>query len=198
MIMVPVQIIAHYLVDQIKLLGTTTESAALVSLQQAFEMALQGMSHNDHSMMLAKCLGPGFSLDSADIVFEADVKPRIGKLIPQTWHHRLDQDINNLYHSDEWVGYEDEDGHLIFAQVVCPVIPEGVLIPCAYLMRYKILVKEEDEEGIEVSSLNIFKFLKCLKLMPEGVQIEAQSLEVTEYEGTSVPKSSTLSSKREN
>ena len=195
MIMVPVQIIAHYLVDQIKLLGTTTESAALVSLQQAFEMALQGMSHNDHSMMLAKCLGPGFSLDSADIVFEADVKPRIGKLIPQTWHHRLDQDINNLYHSDEWVGYEDEDGHLIFAQVVCPVIPEGVLIPCAYLMRYKILVKEEDEEGIEVSSLNIFKFLKCLKLMPEGVQIEAQSLEVTEYEGTSVPKSSTLSAK---
>ena len=134
-------------------------------------------------------------------MFEADVKPRLGKPVPQTWHHRLDQDINNLFHSEEWVGYENEKGDIIFAQVVCPMIPE---IPCAFQMKYKVLINEEDNKGIEVNSLSIFKFLKDLnitemgthrEMIPEGREAEAQTFELTQYKGNAAFPSSTSSAK---
>ena len=200
MIMIPVYNIAQHLITQIKLLGTTANTTTLDVLQQAVEMALQGTSHDDHSMILENIL-PGFSLDSSDFVFEADVKPRLGKPVPQTWHHRLDQDINNLFHSEEWVGYENEKGDIIFAQVVCPMIPE---IPCAFQMKYKVLINEEDNKGIEVNSLSIFKFLKDLnitemgthrEMIPEGREAEAQTFELTQYKGNAAFPSSTSSTK---
>ena len=187
MMMMPIQLIASHLITMLRHLGTTAESKAFEYLERAFEMALHGSSQDEHDRILKKFLGPGFSLDVTDIIFEADAQPRLGKPVPQTWHHRLDQDINNLFHSEEWVGYEDKEDHFIFAQVMCPVIPVGVEIPCAALMRYKILVGEEDEEGIEVSSLMIFKFIKGRKVtkstevLPE---VEAQSSEVVLHEGT--------------
>ena len=101
------------------------------------------------------------SVDSAE--FNANITPKLGKSIPESWHHRLDQDINNLFYPQEWVGYEDREDHFIFLQIIHPVVEDddansqdvGVRIR----MRYKIYVSEDDEEGIEVSALDLYKFL---------------------------------------
>ena len=102
------------------------------------------------------------SVDSAE--FNANITPKLGKPIPESWHHRLDQDINNLFYPQEWVGYEDREDHFIFVQIIHPVVEDddansqdvGVRIR----MRYKIYVSEDDEEGIEVSALDLYKFLR--------------------------------------
>lgn len=39
------------------------------------------------------------------------------------WHPRLDQDIDNLFQANEYVGYEDDDGRFIFVMIVYAVSP---------------------------------------------------------------------------
>ena len=46
------------------------------------------------------------------------LEPKLGDLIPQTWHCRLAQDPSYIFRPEEWVGYKTEDGNIIFAQVV--------------------------------------------------------------------------------
>ena len=121
------------------------------------------------------------SIDSAE--FNANITPKLGKAIPESWHHRLDQDINNLFHPQEWVGYEDREDHFIFVQVIHPVVEEdgansqdvGVRIR----MKYKIYASEDDEEGIEVSALDLYKFLRGKR----GEKREERSNALLPYEG---------------
>ena len=119
----------------------------------------------------------------SDIQFEADVTPKLGRPIPQSWHHRLDQDINNLFHPEEWVGYEDGEDHFVFAQVIHPVMKDDGAnshdIGTRIRMRYKIYTSEDDEEGKEVSALDLYKFLRGTKA---GVR-EEMSKELVPYEG---------------
>ena len=157
--LLPLQPIIEYLLSHIKQLGAPLENPDVIRLSELFKMAFQGKTRDDHIKVLQSLSGCKLSLDDDDIEFEADVQPRLGKAVPKTWYHRLDQDINNLFHSEEWVGYEDEEDHIVLVQVVCPVIPEGE-IPSAIQINYKVLVTEDSEETIEVPSLNLFKFLK--------------------------------------
>ena len=82
---------------------------------------------------------------------------RLGEEIPECWHHRLEQDIDNVYNPMEYVGYEDKEGHIIIAQIVHPIESE----PGTQKLekQYKIYVKEDDAEGINVNILSLFKFL---------------------------------------
>ena len=82
---------------------------------------------------------------------------RLGEEIPECWHHRLEQDIDNVYNPMEYVGYEDTEGHIIIAQIVHPIESE----PGTQKLekQYKIYVKEDDAEGINVNILSLFKFL---------------------------------------
>ena len=99
-------------------------------------------------------------LDEQKLFLDSAVTPKLGMLIPESWHHCLGQDISNVFEPKEQVGYEDEKGNLIFAQVIHPVVAEhggSCSSEDPTCMRYKICASEDDEEGMEVSALDLCK-----------------------------------------
>ena len=85
----------------------------------------------------------------------------IGEELPECWHHRLDQDIDNVFNPMEYVGYEDREGHIIIAQIVHPVAAEEDTPKLE--KKYRIYVREDDTEGIDVSIFSLYKFLLVRK-----------------------------------
>ena len=99
-------------------------------------------------------------LPISDITTTEKVTLGLGMEIPQQWHHRLDQDIDNVFHANEYVGYEDDEGHFIVVKIVHAVTTGGIEdLMCQYTRRYRVLTKDDDE-GIEVSVLALYKFIK--------------------------------------
>ena len=102
---------------------------------------------------------------------------KLGEEVPECWHHRIDQDIDNVFNPMEYVGYEDRDGHIIVAQIVHPIEPkkgEQVLEK-----RFKIYVSEDDKQGKDVSILSLYKFLigkKQPKVQPMTAEEEENAL----------------------
>ena len=130
-------------------------------------------------------------LEVSEIPLEAggmdDLSFKLGKLVPECWHHRLDQTIENVFHPGETVGYEVMDDHIIIAEIMHPVLPEGVesfdSVP-RVSMRYRIFTSPEDEEGIEVSVLRLYKFLKGLK---KEKPVNEDEKDLVPYEGETEP-----------
>ena len=170
--------LASYLVSAMKQLQKNVSYSTLDSLKHFLEMLLRAQTADEIYDVLDD---EKLSVGSAE--FSANVAPKLGKPIPQSWHHRLDQDINNLFHPQEWVGYEDREDHFIFVQIIHPVVEEdgansqdvGVRIR----MKYKIYAGEDDEKGIEVSALNLYKFLRGKRVVKQ----EEQSKVLVPYEG---------------
>ena len=79
------------------------------------------------------------------------------EVVPACWHHRLDQDIDNVFNPMEYVGYEDREGHFIIAQIVHPVAADEDTPKLE--KKYRIYVREDDTEGIDVSIFSLYKFL---------------------------------------
>ena len=103
-------------------------------------------------------------LPISDITTTETVTLGLGMEIPQQWHHRLDQDVDNVFHANEYVGYEDDEGHFIVVKIVHAVTIKGVEdLMSQYTRRYRVLTKLDDEEGIEVSVLTLYKFIKGRK-----------------------------------
>ena len=97
-------------------------------------------------------------LDTREISYH-DQEPKLGDPIPLAWHHRLDQAPNNIFRSQEWVGYETENERIVFAQVAHPV--ESTDATSGKLKtRYRVYIAEDDVIGIIVSSLSMYKFLR--------------------------------------
>ena len=85
------------------------------SAKQAIDILLRGPPP-DQLKRLLNILGmntAGLKLHSGAI----DVSPKLGQPIPTSWYHRLHSDINNVFRSHEWVGYEDKDNHIVFARI---------------------------------------------------------------------------------
>ena len=149
--MVTLKAVAEHLISFIE-----CESSSVTSqLTMYFMMALTGKCIADHQSVL-RSLGVRLNLDDGkdEIVFEADITPRLGKSIPASWQHRLTQHMNSEFSPGELVGYESEDG-IVFAQVVCPMPCEGVEV--AVTREYKVYIAEDDQEGLNVSALQLFK-----------------------------------------
>ena len=89
--------------------------------------------------------------------------PELGKEIPVCWHHRLDQDIDNIFYPTEWVGYEVQENHIIFVQVGYPILPgehaDFDTIP-RLQMTYTIHTRRDDLDGTPVSGLDLLKFIR--------------------------------------
>jgi sacsin len=89
--------------------------------------------------------------------------PELGEEIPVCWHHRLDQDIDNIFYPTEWVGYEDQENHIIFVQVGYPKLPDEHAdfdtIPRLRL-EYMIHTRKDDLDGTAVSGLDLLKFIR--------------------------------------
>ena len=130
-------------------------------------------------------------LDEKSITLETksmdSITFKLGKEVPECWHHRLDQSIENVFNPGEIVGYEDMDGHIIIAQIMHPILPEGVesfnFVP-RMSMRYRIYTSPNDEEGTEVSVLKLYKFLKGLK---SKKPVNEEERDLLPYEGETEP-----------
>ncbi len=83
---------------------------------------------------------------------------QLGVAIPLYWQDRLDQDADNMYNPMELVGYEIEENKIIMAQIVYLVKSEQP--QSVYCKKYKIYIDDNDEDGIEVSILKLYKFLE--------------------------------------
>ena len=155
------QSLAEHLTYIIKTQNTDIPYVNLLELQKLFTNLLMAQTPQQVNSVLYK---RGVKFERQDIQFETDITPRLGRPIPESWHHRLDQDIDNLFHPQEWVGYEDREDHFIFVQVIHPVVEEDGAnsqdVEVRIQMRYKIYVSEDDEEGKEVSALDLYKFLR--------------------------------------
>jgi len=154
--------LADHLISYMKSMGAD-DTQSYTELKGILRILLNCQTTEDiHEVFVEESL----FLDNANAEFDANITPKLGKPIPESWHHRLDQDINNLFHPEEWVGYEDRENHFVFAQVIHPILEGGAgsLYVGAHIhMRYKIYVSEDDEEGKEVSALDLYKFLRGKK-----------------------------------
>ena len=88
---------------------------------------------------------------------------KVGQDIPSRLLAQLDQDINNIFRAQEWVGYEIEEGWFVFAIVLHRVfLKERSDCDSVYNFqrRYKIQVSESETDGREVSALDLYKILE--------------------------------------
>ena len=114
--------------------------------------------------------------------FNPNLEPKLGSPIPESWHHRLQQDINNLFRPGEWVGYEEEDDVIVFALIGYRIKnkEEDIEQDIEPYTKYLIYVEEGESEGIEVSVITLYKILRSARREQE--RNDEQCLVV--YEGT--------------
>ena len=108
----------------------------------------------DNPRQKEKCLEKyGIDLNVGDI---KSFSAKLGEEIPVCYHHRLDQDIHNLYKPMEYVGYEINEGEIIMAQIVHLVESETDGKP---YRTYRIYTKADDLCGKVVNIFELYKFL---------------------------------------
>ena len=81
------------------------------------------------------------------------LNPVLGNSIPESWHHRLLQDYNNLFRPGEWVGYEMGE-NIVFASIGYKVVGKEGMEDFA---SYCIYLEEGEYEGIIANVLDIYK-----------------------------------------
>ena len=124
-----------------------------------------------------EALNEAYSLELNDDEAEpTSLDPQLGQAVPVSWHHRLDLDIHNIFIYQEWVGYEKEEGRIVFAQIIHRVVEDG---NDPYKTKYVIRTSEGDMNGIEVSALDLYKFLRGDKI-PDIELSDSQELVLRE------------------
>ena len=145
--------LAEYLISAMKSVSANISFPTHFEFKRLLTMLLMTQTAEDIRVVLDE---HKLFLDSA----ESSVTPKLGMPIPESQHHCLDQNISNLFGPKEQVGYKDREGNFIFAQVIHPVVAEdggSCSSEDPTCMRYKICASEDDEEGIEVSALDLCK-----------------------------------------
>ena len=139
-----------------KIVGKSQPGIVIPEVQDAFCLFLK--SQTDEELHDA-CKICGIELEDLD--FMRQLVPQVGRPIPKEWHHMLDQNPDNIFHSQEIVGYEKSEGDFIFAQVLYAIPPEEIDLSQdstnPLLNRYKIALLDEE---ITVTALEIFKFVR--------------------------------------
>ena len=96
--------------------------------------------------------------------FYPNLKPKLGSPIPESWHHRLQLDINNVFRPEEWVGYEETEDLIIFALVAHRIVSDeqsSELEEVEPLDQYLIYTHENDAMGKSVSVIELYKILRA-------------------------------------
>ena len=117
-------------------------------------------------------------IDTANIELKSSTStafsPKLGMPIPEEWHHRLHCDIHNVFKPQEWVGYEAQENHIIFAKIeYCMKAvdkseeqargceEQQSITSDEELSQYKITVSDDEEDSQrEVTVLDLFKILR--------------------------------------
>ena len=158
-------------------------------LQKFIYFLLKAESDDDMQELFAEV---GISIPQNELPFSL-TDPELGKPLPKCMYHHLDQDYRNLFRAGEWVGYEVEEGKVIFAKVMLPVMED-----CdenGRPLSYVICTSEEDEERKNVSVLDIYKFIRGK--VPYIETSDSQELEVAESTEQSVQRDVQESSARD-
>ena len=112
--------------------------------------------------------------------------PVLGDPLPEQFHYLLDQYMFNFFYPEEWVGYEDEHGKIVCAQILCEVIQEDTFsqrnnITFQQMMERRYIISVGlTEATIEVSALHLFKFIHNKSFQPS-----ADGTEMDIYDGPS-------------
>ena len=150
---------------------------------RCIERVLRGVLKADSNENLRAFLArKSIGLDGIEM---DEVEFHIGKDIPQCWHHRLDQDIDNVFHPGEKVGYQISETRIVYAEILDPVLPEGFSsidsVPNLE-MQYKVFVSTDHEVPCHIASvLDLFKFLRSSfqGILPEDEEVT----DLVPYEG---------------
>ena len=89
--------------------------------------------------------------------------PKLGDAVATCWHHRLDQNILNLFRSQEWVGYENQNGAIVYAQILYEIDQDTtaqMVNDFHEMMQRKFLITTGNDSLIEVSVLELYKFIQ--------------------------------------
>ena len=109
------------------------------------------------------------SIDDTDIYgnsFDPNLQPELGARIPENWLHRLDVDVCNIFRPEEWVGYEEKEGVIVFAIVVHRILqPEQESDQPDLTDQYLINTSPDDQEGKSVSILELYKILRLAEMI---------------------------------
>ena len=96
----------------------------------------------------------GFSIDEGEY---GTINPVLGKQIPDCFTYMLDCDVDNIFRPQEWVGFEQTENNFYWAIVLYPIFNESLVGTIA--RKYRVLLDEDEPEGIEVSSLDLYKLV---------------------------------------
>ena len=116
--------------------------------------------------------------------FDID-EPKLGGLIPQSLHFRLDLSSKNIFQPQEWVGYELREDKYIFAQVVHPVsLKDSSGMPLKPMnIEYVIYTSEDYEKKKTVKAIDLFKFTRGRKRPIEATLTTSECQEIVPFEG---------------
>ena len=96
----------------------------------------------------------GFSIEEDEY---GTINPVLGKQIPDCFTYMLDCDMDNIFRPQEWVGFEQTENNYYWAIVLYPIFNESLVGTIA--RKYRVLLDEDEPEGIEVSSLDLYKLI---------------------------------------
>ena len=100
-----------------------------------------------------------YEVDSSgmELMSEIDSHPVVlGGPISEYCIDFLENDINHIFHPEEWVGFLNDEGKFIYA-IVCYLVPQEVFNP---LQRKYVIMIDESDEREEVSTLDLYKLTK--------------------------------------
>ena len=129
--------------------------------------------------VIRECL-PGCDSIEQDMIA---TNPVLGEIIPDCWHHRLDQNIFNYFLPEEWVGYENEDGKIVYAQILhcTDSEPSNEENKHQFLQQtYTITIGVN--EPIEVTVIKLYKFINELKEPLEDLKLDVYETSATDHE----------------
>ena len=96
------------------------------------------------------------------------ITPKLGALVPICLHHKLDQDVKNIFRPGEWVGFATSKDEFIFAQIYCP--NSDIKSDNIYDNEYYIVVSDDDnDEQLCVSIIKLYKFMRSSQVQQSQI-----------------------------
>ena len=127
---------------------------------------------------------PGVDIMDLEANISVNRDPVLGDSIPKRFHHTLIQDIFYFFYPEEWVGYENENGTIVYVQILDEVDQEEnatVEEPLQLMMiRKYIITIGMNATNVEVSALQLYKFI-----YNQSIEQSSSSGDVDMYDGSS-------------
>ena len=160
-----------------------TDSSGLPELNEFICQLLQCNS----VFKISEVIKTYLPVDTIDLEMDSSVDrdPMLGDLIPEKYHPTLDQSLFNFFYPEEWVGYENENGNIVYAQILCEMVNRDDHSPQKshpqhMMERMYIISVGLNERNIEVSALQLYKFIHI-----KSTERSSGITEVNIYDGPS-------------